>query len=36
MRENPVWRKSVKGGLGKTGTFERNLSKILYVAEMPA
>jgi hypothetical protein len=36
MRENPVWRKSVKSGLGKTGAFEGNLSKILYVAEMRA
>jgi hypothetical protein len=35
MRETSLWMKSLKGGLGKTGAFERNLSKILYVAEMP-
>jgi hypothetical protein len=36
MRETAQWTKSLKGGLGKPGAFERNLSKILYAAEMPA
>jgi hypothetical protein len=36
MRENRGWLKNLKGGFGKTGAFERNLSKILYVAEMRA
>jgi hypothetical protein len=36
MREMSPWMKSLKGAFRKTGAFERNLSKILYVAEMAA
>jgi hypothetical protein len=36
MREPSQWTESLKGGLGKPGAFERNLSKILYAAEMQA